>query len=193
MAQSIDFDVDIDLADRTQALNVLPHVVASIDGTKKHNTGVYFQKAPLNPLAGVCALDYKSAADAGYFKVDFLNNHVYADVRDEAHLDQLLQAEPMWELLTYPEVVENLFHVSNYGDLLRQHQPQSVEQLAMFLAMIRPAKKHLLGKTWDEIREDVWTPPQDGSYYFKHSHAISYAMVIVVQLNLLAENASQLS
>lgn len=190
MAQSIDFDVDIDLADRTHALNKLPHIVASLDGTKKHNTGVYFQKAPVNPLAGVCALDYKTAADAGYFKVDFLNNHVYADVRSEAHLDQLLQAEPMWELLTYPEVVENLFHVSNYGDLLAQYTPQSVEELAMFLAVIRPAKRHLLGKTWEEMRPEIWTAPEEG-YYFKKAHAISYAMVIVVQLNLLAENANQ--
>lgn len=193
MAQSIDFDVDIDLADRDTALSCFPHIAASIDGVKKHNTGVYFQKAPVNPVQGVCALDYKQAAEAGYFKVDFLNNHVYKDVKSEAHLQQLLDREPMWELLGYPEVVENLFHVSNYADLLAEYQPTSVEQLAMFLALIRPAKKHLQGKSWEEIRPEIWTPPQDGGYYFKHSHAVSYAMVIVVQLNLLAEKANQLS
>jgi hypothetical protein len=35
----------------------------------------------------------------------------------------------------------------------------------------------------------VWNKPEDGSYYFKKSHSFGYAMAIVVQLNLIVEQA----
>ena len=61
----------------------------------------------------------------------------------------------------------------------------------MILAIIRPAKKHLMGKPFDEIEKTVWDKPSDGEYYFKKAHAIAFATAIVVQLNLICENASQ--
>jgi DNA polymerase III alpha subunit len=190
MTAVIDFDVDIDMANRDDILRVLPHVPASIekDGSyTRHNTGVYFQNIPVLPLEQIAALDYKAAEQAGFFKVDFLNNHVYKNVRDEAHLDQLVQAEPMWELLQHTEVIETLFHVSNYAPLVKSYAPQSLEELAMLLAIIRPGKKHLQGQPWHTIRETVWEKPQNSGYHFRKCHAFSYAMVIVVQLNLLAQ------
>jgi hypothetical protein len=60
----------------------------------------------------------------------------------------------------------------------------------MLLAVMRPSKKHLADSTWDVIEKEVWEKPTDGSYYFKRAHAISYAMAIVVQVNLLVEQAS---
>jgi len=62
-----------------------------------------------------------------------------------------------------------------------------VEQLAAVLAMIRPAKRHLIGKTWTEIMKEVWTKPEGDEYYFKKAHAVSYAMAVVVHMNLLCE------
>lgn len=188
----IDFDVDIDMANREDFLRLVCHVPASVkaqDGTyTKHNTGVYFQNIPQFPIEQISAIDYKTAQADGWFKVDFLNNSVYKNIKDEAHLDSLLSKEPMWELLHYEEIVQQLFHINNHYDLVQQYQPKSVTQLAMLLALIRPGKRHLVGKNWEEISHEIWTKPADGSYYFKHSHAISYAMVIVVQLNLLCES-----
>jgi len=185
------FDIDIDLADRMQLLQHLPHIPACIydDNGRhsKHNTGVYLQNIPTLPLEGFSAIDHKVAAEEGWFKLDFLNNHVYNDVKSEEHLVQLMNTEPMWEMLQFAEFVEQLFHVSKYHYVLCQHPVTSVEQLAMVLALIRPAKRHLMGRSWSDIERDIWTPPEDGSYYFKKAHAISYAFVIVVQMNLLCE------
>ena len=64
-------------------------------------------------------------------------------------------------------------------------KPTSVEQLAAVLAIIRPAKRGLLGKDWNTVFDTVWQKPTDGTYYFKKAHAISYAMAIVLQLNML--------
>jgi hypothetical protein len=55
----------------------------------------------------------------------------------------------------------------------------------MFLAIIRPAKRHLVGKTWKEVAETVWDKPEDDTYYFKKAHAIAYSNLVVVNMNLL--------
>jgi hypothetical protein len=195
MSQPINFDVDIDVADRTQLLSAIPHVPASIlqptGEYVKHNTGVYFQTIPQLPVEQISAIDYKSAQQQGWFKVDILNNSIYRDIVDEAHLDRLCNTEPMWELLQHREVVEQLFHINKHYDILLQYRPTCIEQLAMLLAIIRPGKRYLVGKNWDKIAQQVWVKPSDDSYYFKHSHAISYALAIVVQLNLLCEKLNQ--
>ena len=48
----IDFDVDIDMANRDKLLCVLDNITGSIKrpgGMEKHNTGVYIQPIPHNP------------------------------------------------------------------------------------------------------------------------------------------------
>ena len=145
----INFDVDIDMADRDKFLKLVEHIPASIkrDGEfEKHNTGVYFQPIPNFPIEGYSTIDHKEAEELGYFKVDFLNNHVYEGIKDEAHLDKLLNTEPMWELFGHKEIVEQLFHVGNHFEIIQQHLPNNIEQLAMILAMIRPGKRYLVGK-----------------------------------------------
>ena len=54
--------------------------------------------------------------------------------------------------------------------------------------MIRPAKRHLVGKTWETVMKEVWEKPTNGDYYFKKAHAISYAMAVVVHMNLICED-----
>ena len=56
----------------------------------------------------------------------------------------------------------------------------------MFLAVIRPAKKHLIGLSWSEIAKTVWDKNDDG-YSFKKSHSIGYAHLVVVHMNLIEE------
>jgi hypothetical protein len=62
----------------------------------------------------------------------------------------------------------------------------SIPRLAMFLAAIRPAKRHLLGKTWKEINKTVWDKDLTG-YSFKRSHAVAYSQLVVVHMNLIKE------
>ena len=186
-------DIDIDFADRSKALEHFKHVTATINdnGTfKKHNTGVYCTSIPYNPLTGLSTIEYKEAEDRGYFKIDFLNVSVYEKVKDQAHLKQLMETEPLWDLLEQDEFTNLLFHVNGHGYLMRQMKPSSIEELAMCLALIRPAKKHLLGKTWTEIGQTIWEKPENGDYYFKKAHAVAYAHVVVVQMNLICEQIS---
>jgi predicted ABC-type sugar transport system permease subunit len=65
-----------------------------------------------------------------------------------------------------------------------------VEQLSAVLAMIRPAKRHLIGQDWTTIMKEVWTKPTGNEYYFKKAHAVAYAVAIVVQMNLVCEQIS---
>ena len=180
-------DIDIDFADRTKALEVLKHIDARLDTDKKHNTGVYVQSVPYNPVTGLSTLDYKTAEDRGYFKIDFLNVSVYEGVKSKEHLKQLMETEPLWDLLLEDDFVNKIFHVNGHGNVLRQMKPKNIEELAACLAIIRPAKKHLSGKNWNDVFAEVWTKPTTDEYYFKKAHAIAYAHVIVVQMNLICE------
>lgn len=187
-------DIDIDVLDRDKVLEYFSHIPASIKKGKeytKHNSGVYLQPIPFDPISGLASIEYKEAEDRGYFKLDFLNNSLYEGVRDEEHLDLLCSQEPIWDLLQHEEVVKNLAHVHKHIDVLRELKPGSVEELAEVLAIIRPAKRYLLKESKSEIKKSVWTKPEDGSYYFKKAHAIAYAVSIVVQLNLFCEQVEQ--
>ena len=186
-------DIDIDFTDRDQALQLFNHTVASrLEENKlvKHNTGVYLHEVEVDPLSGLCNIPYNTAEEQGYFKIDFLNVGLYKGVRDEAHLIQLMEAEPLWDLLEQDEFTQNLFHVNGHGSILRQSRPKSIEQLAAVLAMIRPAKRYLIGKDWATIMTEIWTKPANDEYFFKKSHAIAYATAIVVQMNLICEQIS---
>lgn len=183
-------DIDIDFADRNKVLHLIEHRVAKLDTGKKHNTGVYVTECPHNPVDNLSTIDYKTAEERGYFKLDFLNVSIYNDVKDEAHLQKLMEKEPQWDLLEHDDFTNLLFHVSGHGDILRKLKPTSVEQLAAVLAIIRPAKRHLVNETWQTILTEVWTKPEDGSYYFKKAHAIAYAVSVVVHMNLICESVT---
>ena len=186
-------DIDIDFTDRDQALQLFNHTVASrLEENKlvKHNTGVYLHEVEVDPISGLCNIPYNTAEEQGYFKIDFLNVGLYKGVRDEAHLIQLMEAEPLWDLLEQDEFTQNLFHVNGHGSILRQSRPKSIDQLAAVLAMIRPAKRYLIGKDWTTIMTEIWTKPENDEYFFKKSHAIAYATAIVVQMNLICEQVS---
>jgi DNA polymerase III alpha subunit len=101
-----------------------------------------------------------------------------------------MNQEPLWDLLEDDSFTELLFHVNGHGDILRKMKPSSIEQLAAVLAIIRPAKRYLIGKEWDDVLTEVWTKPTNDEYYFKKSHATAYAMAIVVQMNLICEQIS---
>ena len=68
----------------------------------------------------------------------------------------------------------------------------TVPRMAMFLSIIRPAKKHLIGLPWREVAKTVWDISDDG-YSFKKAHGIAYANLVVVNMNLLADDPKAFS
>jgi hypothetical protein len=183
-------DIDIDFGDRNQILSLLKHTPASIirdEKLTKHNTGIYFTDIPVDPYTGQASLDYQVAEDRGYLKLDFLNVNLYQQVTNEEHLVQLMQQEPDWTKLYDPTFCEQLIHIgSHYNTLTKMPEViNSIPRMAMFLSVIRPAKRHLIGLSWAEVAKTVFEKPQDDGYYFKKAHAISYAHLVVVHMNLL--------
>ena len=183
-------DIDLDFFNREDVLTHFKHITASReekDELKKHNTGVYFHNAPIDPFTERCTLDHKIADERGYFKIDMLNVHIYEQVKDEEHLNNLMRKEPIWQLLEHEDFSEKVFHLSGHSELLKQLKPTSVEQLAATLAIIRPAKRYLAKESWQTIMNEVWEKPTSGEYYFKKAHAVAYAHAIVVHMNLICE------
>ena len=186
-------DIDIDFTDRDSALKLFKHIGASrVENNRlvKHNTGIYLHEVPVNALTGLCAVPYDTAEQREYFKIDFLNVGLYKGIKDEDHLIYLMNQEPLWDLLLQEDFTNLLFHVNGHGSILKEMQPKNVEQLAAVLGMIRPAKRHLIGKDWTTVMTEVWTKPETDDYYFKKSHATAYAVAIVVQMNLICEQIS---
>jgi len=183
-------DIDIDFADRDIVLSQLKHRVAKLNTGKKHNTGVYTTEIPHNPVDNLSTIEHKTAEERGYFKLDFLNVSIYKDVKDEAHLQELMERKPIWQLLEHKDFVDKVFHLSGHDSLLKQLKPTSVQQLAATLAIIRPAKRYLANESWEKIMEEVWIKPTNGDYFFKKAHAFAYAMSVIVHMNMLCEEFS---
>lgn len=187
-------DIDIDFGDRTQALSLLKHTPATIlrDGVMvPHNTGVYVTDIPQDPFTGRASIDYESAEARGYMKLDFLNVSLYTQIKSEQHLRDLIAQEPAWDLLYDPEFCGQLIHIGNHYRTLIQ-MPEAVNtiaRMAMFLSVIRPAKRHLIGLPWADVAQTVWERESDG-YQFKKSHAVAYAHLVTVNMNLLCERLS---
>jgi len=194
--KKITTDVDVDVFGRDEILKGIECIFGRIDRpdgkVDKHNTGVYFQNIPRDPTTNISTLDHRIAKDYGYFKIDFLNVNMYEEIKSEQHLLSLIDKEPPWDFFLYEEITDQLFHLKGHSNLLVRYKPQSVEDLAMILAIMRPAKAYLQQHGWDRIRDEVWVKVEgEEAYQFKRSHGIAYALAIVVNLNLLIERMSK--
>ena len=182
-------DIDIDFADRDQALALIQHTPARqvVQGTaRRHASGVYVQAIPTDAVLGTAAIDYESAERRGYFKLDFLNVSVYQLIRDQAHYESLLVSTPPWQRLWQdPEWAAQLIHVGNHVPLLRRMQPDSIQRMAAFISVIRPGKAHLQDRSWSEVFDSVWDGDTSRGFVFKKSHAVSYAVLVALHMNLL--------
>jgi DNA polymerase III alpha subunit len=185
-------DVDLDFADRAQILKLIKHVPAKQvhNGTiRRHNSGVYVTDIPYDAVNQCAAIDYETAEQRGYFKIDFLNMSVYQQIRDYAHYQQLLETEPDWNRLhTDKSWASQLVHVGNYTDLLCKMKPDSIPRMAAFIAIIRPGKAHLQTRPWSEVFESVWDGNSSQGFVFKKSHSISYAMLVTLHMNILSQS-----
>ncbi len=182
-------DIDLDLADREQLLKLIratPARQTTQGQVRKHNSGVYVTDIPYDPINECATIDYETAEELGYFKIDLLNMSVYQLVKSPTHYKQLLKQEPNWaQLWTDPGWAKKLVHVGNYTDLLATMKPDSIPRMAAFISIIRPGKAHLQNKSWEEVFESVWDGNDSKGFVFKHAHAIGYAALVALHMNLL--------
>lgn len=189
-------DIDIDLQTSFKPNTVFDNMVfASMvknDQLVKHNCGVYFQNIAKDSVTDLAAIPYEEAEVLGYFKIDFLKLSLLDQCTSKQQIRQLISKTPNWKLLNDRKIVEQLFQIHNHYDLIQQISPTSVIELADVIALVRPGKKELLKQylsNRDKTRPLLYSKTKDG-YYFKKSHAISYALTIVLQLHLLANSQS---
>ena len=182
-------DIDIDLANREQLLQLIRATPARQHHqgqVRRHNSGVYVTDIPVDPVHGCAAIDYEQAEQLGYFKIDLLNMSVYQLIKSPEHYEQLLSQEPPWSRLwTDTAWASQLVHVGNYTELLQSMKPDSIPRMAAFISVIRPGKAHLQGKPWTTVFESVWDGDDSRGFVFKHAHAIGYAALVALHMNLL--------
>lgn len=188
-------DIDLDLADRNQLLGLIDAIPArqlTQGQVRRHNSGVYVTDIPYDPVNECAAIDYETAEQRGYFKIDLLNMSVYQLIKSPEHYAEMLAQDPPWERLwTDPTWAKQLVHVGNYIDLLATMKPDSIPRMAAFIAIIRPGKAHLQNKPWAEVFESVWDGDDSKGFVFKHSHSISYAALVALHMNLLNQSVEQ--
>ena len=188
-------DIDLDFADRNQILGLIQHTPARQlhqGQVRRHNSGVYVTDIPYDPVNQCAAIDYETAEQRGYFKLDFLNMSVYSLIQSPEHYEAMLAATPPWNRLwTDAHWVSQLAHVGNYYDLLKEMKPDSIPRLAAFISIIRPGKAHLQRRPWAEVFASVWDGDTSRGYTFKKAHAISYAALVALHMNLLNQSDVQ--
>lgn len=184
-------DIDIDTPSSFNPLNIFPNWVRAsniIGGElRAHPCGVYAQQIARDPITKLAAIPYADAEEMGYIKLDFLHNHIYDYFESKEEIDALIDIEPEWDLLLIPSIQSKLFQLSKHGEVLDIIKPRSIDELADVLALIRPGKREFLSlylKNKNECRKILYGKDRKGGYSFKRSHAIAYALVIVLQLHL---------
>jgi hypothetical protein len=179
-------DIDIDFANRDHLLKLIRHIPARQNNGKKHNSGVYVTDIPQDTVNGCSAIDYETAEQRGYFKIDFLNMSVYQLIKSPDHYQEMLNATLPWDKLWQDsEWAKQLVHVGNYTDLLKSMRPNTIPQMAAFISIIRPGKAHLQNKPWSEVFATVWDGDSSRGYTFKKAHAVSYAALVALHMNLI--------
>ena len=182
-------DIDIDLANRDKLLALIHHTSArqTHQGqVRRHNSGVYATDIPYDPVNACAAIDYETAEQLGYFKIDLLNMSVYQLIKSPEHYKEMLALDPPWSrLCADPEWAKQLVHVGNYTELLKTMRPDSIPRMAAFISIIRPGKAHLQNQPWETVFASVWNGDSSQGFVFKQSHAIGYATLVALHMNLL--------
>jgi len=197
-------DLDIDVKDRGKVVSYFPNAIigSQLDKKRKiitpHNNGVYFQNIPVDPVSGLSAFPYDMAEELfGFYKIDLLPNHVYDLVEDEEDLVELLNRPVDWSWFLDERFYTNedtkliLTHLGNYNWLCNKYPPTSIEDIAVLIALVRPRKKYLYQnkKSWTFIKSVIWEKldtENTKQYFFKKSHAIAFAHLVVLHAQIIA-------
>jgi hypothetical protein len=185
-------DIDLDFGNRESVLkliNAVPARQLHQGQVRRHNSGVYVTDIPYDPVNQCAAIDYETAEQRGYFKIDFLNMTVYNLIKSPEHYVEMQAQEPPWSRLwTDSTWTSQLAHIGNYTGLLATMRPDSIPRMAAFISIIRPGKAHLQNQSWAEVFESVWDGDDSRGYTFKKAHAISYAALVALHMNLLNQH-----
>ena len=120
-----------------------------------------------------------------------MHNTQYDDFKNRDDMVARLKEPCKWEMLKDQEFVKTLPHLAKHLRLLQSVNINSIEELAMFLAVIRPAKKYLIPELlrcgWEGISKVIWKQEEvlsdEEEYQFKKSHAFGYAVMISLRLH----------
>lgn len=191
-------DLDIDCKNRNDILSKIKYVSASKINNNKiipHNTGIYVCDVPKDLITGLCSIDYKEAEEKfGFIKIDLLHNTFLDKITSRDELKKLALTEPNWELLYNEECFKTLPQIYNYyNELKLLPKISNLEEMAMFLAIIRPGKSYCLeivkkSKSWESIKDEVWKIIDNSKYQYKKSQAFAYALLIISSLNFYELN-----
>jgi DNA polymerase III alpha subunit len=187
-------DIDLDFRPSFTPTDIfkqaIPASMIKKDELVKHPCGYYLQSMPVDELSDLAAIPYADAEDLGYFKIDFLHLSLLDSFSSKEEMRVLMKVMPDWSLLQDAIHVDKLFQLGKHHTLLQQIRPTSVVALADCAALIRPNKRQFLR---DYIRDPINTRPLlyrqsvDDKSSFKRSHAIAYALTIVIQLHLIKQ------
>lgn len=187
-------DIDIDFDSSFDPRKIMREAIAASQVRNgelvKHACGHYFQTMPIDEHTGLAAIPYEEAEALGFFKIDFLHlNGIFEHFESKDEIRKLIKHAPKWSILQDESQVEKLFQLKKHAELLKRIKPQSVEELADCIALIRPGKKYMIDKyaastDRKSLRKELYSKVDQP--YYKKSHAISYALTIVLQMHLIA-------
>lgn len=191
-------DCDIDVQNRDKSASLFREATVASQRSKgnlvKHNTSLHFQKIPMDPITGLSAFPYKEAEGLGYYKVDLISNRIYDLIESEEELVELLDAPIDWGWFQDERFFgpNGLIHLHKYQHLCVKFPPGSVFDIAALLAVIRPRMRHLQKEcqSLGEIRKRCWSKSEgpETEYFFKKSHSIAFAMLVIVHAQLIARS-----
>jgi len=156
-----------------------------------HPSGIYInQSIPIDKETGDrAAIPYKEAEELGYIKVDILSNSYYSWFSSKDELLSFIDKPMDWSILLDEKIIRHLPHIAKHKKLVDKIRPESIEELADLLALIRPGKARLVEKyinSPENVRKELYNP--DDAYYFKKSHAIALAILITVVAKKISMN-----
>lgn len=203
-------DLDLDIPS-TQSENIRNGLVRGSVLNERgefqpHPAGVYFYKS-IPSYEGMAVLDYKIMEEKEYQKIDILNNTYLDDITaDElAEFVEMIDNDDIdWKALwEYDEP----YQLSKYPGILREFKVESVMDIAIVMAIIRPGAlqnyekmktyihtdKLLNSKTEEskQILKETYGIPvfaeqfkklgkDDGKYRYKKPHAVGYSYVLLI-------------
>lgn len=188
-------DIDIDFKTNFDPKTVIPQAVPASMVNKdlelvKHPCGYYVQHIAVDPQTNLSAIPFKSAELLGYFKIDFLHLSILDAVSSKQEIRELITQVPDWSLLYHPQHSGKIFQLHNHTNVLEKIKPTTVQELADCIAIVRPGKMVLLDqylKNKQQTRPLLYRQLDDDKSAFRRSHAVAYALTIVLQLHLIKQ------
>jgi hypothetical protein len=202
----LDLDIPSKQSDNIRNTVIRGSVMTERGELRPHPAGVYFYKM-IPSFDGRTVIDYKKMEEKEYQKIDILNNTYLDDVTEE-ELNQYVSIiendeidwQELWEF-------DEPYQLSKYPGILREFAVESVMDVAIVLAIIRPGSLQnydkmkayihtdkLLKKKSEqaqEILKETYGIPifdeqfkqlgkEDGKYRYKKPHSIGYSYVLLI-------------